>query len=59
MTGDYVACKIRELNGTNTILISAYKLEKEIISQLKIRNCIADMVIKPISIHMLKKWWKK
>jgi hypothetical protein len=56
MTGDYVACKIRELNGTNTILISAYKLEKEIISQLKIRNCIADMVIKAISIHMLKKW---
>ena len=28
MTGDDVACKIRELDGTHTILISAFELEK-------------------------------
>ena len=56
MTGDDVACKIRDLDAyTNTILISAYELEKEVISRLRIRNCIADIVSKPISIHLLKK----
>jgi CheY-like chemotaxis protein len=34
MTGDDVACKIRELDGTYTILMSAFELEKEVISQL-------------------------
>jgi len=54
-TGDDVACKIRDLDAyTKTILISAYELEKEVISRLRIRNCIADMVSKPISIHLLK-----
>jgi hypothetical protein len=38
MTGDDVACKIRDLDDTNTILMSAYELEKEIISHLRIRN---------------------
>jgi DNA-binding response OmpR family regulator len=55
MTGDDVACKIRKHNGTNTILMSAFELEKEVISKLKLRNCIVGMVTKPISIHELKK----
>lgn len=55
MTGDDVACKIKELNGTNIILISAYELEREFISELKIKKCITNVVSKPISIFMLKK----
>jgi CheY-like chemotaxis protein len=55
MTGDDVACKIRELDGTNTILISAYEIEKEVISRLKEKNCIVDTISKPISIYLLKK----
>ena len=56
MTGDDVACKIRELDGTYTILMSAFEMEKEVISQLETRKCIVHMVSKPISIHLLKKW---
>ncbi|MDQ3839954.1 MAG: response regulator [Thermoproteota archaeon] len=55
MTGEDVACKIRELDGTNTILISAYEIEKEVISQLKKKGCIVDTVSKPISMYLLKK----
>jgi CheY-like chemotaxis protein len=55
MTGDDVACKIRDLDGTNTILISAYELESDVISQLRTRKCIVEMVSKPISINLLKK----
>jgi CheY-like chemotaxis protein len=55
MTGDDVACKIRELNGTNTILMSAYELEKEVIPQLETMDCVVNIVSKPISIHLLKK----
>jgi CheY-like chemotaxis protein len=55
MTGDDVACKIREIDGTHTILMSAFELEKEVISQLESRKCIVHMVSKPISIHLLKK----
>jgi CheY-like chemotaxis protein len=40
MTGDDVAFKIRELDGTYTILMSAFELEKEVISQLETRKCI-------------------
>jgi CheY-like chemotaxis protein len=54
MTGDDVACKIRDLDGTNTILISAYDLETDVISQLRTKNCIVNMVSKPISINLLK-----
>src|ERR687898_2029516 len=55
MTGDDVACKIRDLDGTYTILMSAFELEKEVISQLETRKCIVHMVSKPISIHSLEK----
>jgi CheY-like chemotaxis protein len=55
MTGVDVACKIRDLDGTNTILISAYELGTDVISQLRTRNCIVDMISKPISIDLLKK----
>jgi len=51
--GDDVACKVRELDGTKIILISAYELEKEKIDELKASNCIVDSIIKPVSLKAL------
>jgi len=53
MLGDYVACKIREFDGTKTIIISAYDLEKTFINDLIQKNCIMGMLKKPISIRGL------
>ncbi len=52
-TGDDIACKIRDLGDTKTILLSAYDLEKEKVDDLKTRNCIIDIIIKPVSIKAL------
>lgn len=52
-TGDDVACKIRELDGTKTILLTAYELEREMVGDLKSRNCIVDLVSKPVSMKVL------
>lgn len=52
-TGDDIACKIRELDGAKTILISAYDLESEKINELKATNCIVDIIIKPVSLKAL------
>ncbi|MCC2649036.1 MAG: hypothetical protein K0S67_631 [Nitrososphaeraceae archaeon] len=41
MSGDDLAGKIRELRGENTILISAYELEGNMVTNLKQKkNCI-------------------
>ena len=41
MSGDDLACKIRELRGENTILVSAYDLGGNIVTNLKQKkNCI-------------------
>jgi hypothetical protein len=42
MSGDDLACKIRELRGENTILISACELEGNMVTNLKQKkkNCI-------------------
>jgi DNA-binding response OmpR family regulator len=52
-TGDDIACKIRDLGETKTILISAYDLEKEKVDELKASNCIVDIIIKPVSVKGL------
>jgi DNA-binding response OmpR family regulator len=41
--GDDIACKIRDLDGTKIIMISAYDLEREKVDALKTSNCIVDM----------------
>lgn len=51
--GDDVACKVRELDGTKTILISAYELGKEKLDELKASNCIVDSIIKPVGLKAL------
>jgi response regulator RpfG family c-di-GMP phosphodiesterase len=50
MLGDIVACKISELNGVKTILISAYDLEKSMVSDLIARRCIVGTIRKPIRL---------
>jgi CheY-like chemotaxis protein len=59
LTGDIVATTIRDLNGririTNTILISAFEVDKELIEDLKRKDCIIESVKKPISIDSLIK----
>jgi DNA-binding response OmpR family regulator len=50
-----VASKIRDLDGTKTILISAYELERERVNELNACHCVVDLVHKPISIKILMK----
>jgi hypothetical protein len=56
MSGDDLACKIRELRGENTILISAYELEGNMVTNLKQKkkNCIVvDSSRKLVSLTLL------
>ena len=52
-TGDDIACKIRDLDGTKVIMISAYDIEREKVDALRTSNCIVDMLVKPVSIKAL------
>ncbi|MEO9321743.1 MAG: response regulator [Nitrososphaera sp.] len=53
MLGDQVACQIKELDGTRTVLITAYDLDDDRISSLKERGCIVGQLRKPISLATL------
>lgn len=59
MLGDIVACKIHELNGVKTFLISAYELEQEVVNQLLERRCIIGVMRKPIRMSVLIKELEK
>jgi len=48
MLGDIVACKISELNGVKTLLISAYDLDQNMVQDLIERHCIVGTIRKPI-----------
>jgi CheY-like chemotaxis protein len=50
MLGDIVACKIHQLNGVKTILISAYELQQTVVTHLIERRCIIGVMRKPIRI---------
>lgn len=52
-TGDDIACKIRDLDGTKVIMLSAFELEHEIIQDLKKNNCIVELLKKPIALKQL------
>ena len=49
MLGKDVACKIKEMDGTKIVLITAYELEKQELEDLKKMNCIESDCKKPIS----------
>ena len=53
MLGDIVACKISELNGVKTMLISAYDLDEVMIKNLIARKCIVGTIRKPIRLPAL------
>jgi CheY-like chemotaxis protein len=55
MLGDIVACKIHQLNGVKTILISAYELEQAVVTHLIERRCIIGVMRKPIRIPVMIK----
>jgi len=50
MLGDIVACKINELNGVKTLLISAYDLDQNMVKDLIARHCIVGTIRKPIRL---------
>ena len=52
-TGDDVASKIRDLDGTKTILISGCELERERVNELNACHRIVDLVHKPVSVKIL------
>jgi CheY-like chemotaxis protein len=53
MSGDEVACKIRDVDGTKVILISAYEIDPIFLKDLEERNCISSFVRKPVSMATL------
>jgi response regulator RpfG family c-di-GMP phosphodiesterase len=53
MLGDEVACKIRDLDGTKIILISAFEISNSFLNDLTKRNCITTFVKKPITMASL------
>jgi response regulator RpfG family c-di-GMP phosphodiesterase len=55
MTGDIVACKIHELNGVKTILISAYELDQTMTNHLLEHGCIKSILRKPIRMPVMVK----
>ena len=59
MLGDIVACRIHELNGVKTFLISAYELDQSVIGQLIERRCIVGVMKKPIRVYAMIKELEK
>jgi CheY-like chemotaxis protein len=59
MQGDIVACKIHELNGVKTFLISAYELEQDVVNNLMKNRCIIGIMRKPIRISEMIKELEK
>ena len=53
MLGDKVACQIRELDGTKTILITAYEIDEKTLRELRERDCIAMRIKKPASLAFI------
>lgn len=59
MPGDTVACKVHELNGVKTILITAYELEQDMVNHLIKQRCITGIMKKPIRMPTMIKELEK
>lgn len=59
MPGDVVACKIHQLNGVKTLLISAYELEQAVVNDLIDSRCIMGVMRKPIRLSAMIKELEK
>jgi CheY-like chemotaxis protein len=53
MTGDKIAAKIREMNGTKIIMISAFEIDSDLVDDLKTNGIITAFVKKPVTIGSL------
>ena len=55
MLGDQVAYKIKEMDDTKTILITAYEIDDIVLVDLRERECIIAEMEKPVSLPDLEK----
>lgn len=53
MLGNEVACRIKRLDGTKVVLVSAYDLEEEMVEKLIEERCIVATFRKPLSLNTL------
>jgi DNA-binding response OmpR family regulator len=53
ISGDQVACRIKDLNGTKVVMISAYEPEPNMIDRLKAENCIIEWIKKPVPLSVM------
>jgi len=53
MLGNEVACKIKRLDGTKVVLVSAYELEEDMVRKLIEERCIVATFRKPLSLNAL------
>ena len=54
MHGDVVASKIKEMNGTKIILITAYDIDEAITNDLIKKGIVVEVVKKPIDLDILE-----
>ena len=52
-TGDEIAIKVKQLDGTRVVLISAYEIDSEILDRLKHNGYITMFLKKPVTIQEL------
>jgi response regulator RpfG family c-di-GMP phosphodiesterase len=53
MLGDAVACQIRDLDSTKSLLITAYDLDEKLLDDIKSKGCIVGQLKKPLSLASL------
>jgi CheY-like chemotaxis protein len=52
-TGDEIATKLKRLDGTKIILISAFEIDSKVIHDLRSNDCITAFLKKPMSLQRL------
>jgi response regulator RpfG family c-di-GMP phosphodiesterase len=55
MLGDQMECKIKEMDDTKTILITAYEIDDTVLVDLRERECIIAEMEKSVSLPDLEK----
>jgi hypothetical protein len=55
MLRDQVECKIKEMDDTKTILVTAYEIDDIVLVDLRERECIIAEMEKPVSLPDLEK----
>ncbi|MDQ3976512.1 MAG: response regulator, partial [Thermoproteota archaeon] len=53
ISGDIVARKVKEIDDIKILLITAFELDNQIVSELKQEGLIEDVVKKPVQLEQL------